>query len=395
MRKYLISIISCCLALSLCACGSSTEANIENTESESSAEGEELEYSDEETADISSLYGEAVELENEQDYAGAAIAFGKIIDYEDSRDRSYQNWEKVIKYDTISCSGFHIVALKNNGTVVATGLNSNGQCDLSDWGDIISVAAGPVISIGLKSDHTVISTSGSAGIDLSEWQDIVYVTACAKLVIGLKADGTLIYAELREGAVDEVIDSFNANRLKDIVAIDGDPDCAEFIALTLDNNIVSVYEQDDFGQTKVGSWGSKIIDIDAGTIVAVGLTQNGRVEYAGFENTASDAASTITGNTIKGWSDVVRVAAGSSYVVCLKSDGTLTAVDNTEIYYDFTNRDYAGTQGNVYDWTDVVDVIACKNMTVALRSDGIVLATGNDNHGACDVSEWTDIRIPV
>lgn len=32
--------------------------------------------------------------------------------------------------------------------------------------------------------------------------------------------------------------------------------------------------------------------------------------------------------------------------------------------------------------------------TVGLKSDGTVIATGNNEYGQCNVSDWTDIRIP-
>lgn len=41
--------------------------------------------------------------------------------------------------------------------MVAVGQNKTGQCDVSDWYDIVAVAAGCAHTIGLKSDGTVIT----------------------------------------------------------------------------------------------------------------------------------------------------------------------------------------------------------------------------------------------
>lgn len=53
---------------------------------------------------------------------------------------------------------YHTVGLKSNGTVVATGINDDGQCDVDDWKDIVSVSTNDYRTIGLKSDGTVLAT---------------------------------------------------------------------------------------------------------------------------------------------------------------------------------------------------------------------------------------------
>lgn len=72
---------------------------------------------------------------------------------------------KIIK-DTIAAGCRHTVGLKSDGTVTAVGDNKYGQCDVSDWSDIVAVAAGNVHmatntgnahTIGLKSDGTVVA----------------------------------------------------------------------------------------------------------------------------------------------------------------------------------------------------------------------------------------------
>jgi hypothetical protein len=48
--------------------------------------------------------------------------------------------------------------LKSDGTVVATGKNENGQCDISEWKDIVSISVDIQTTYGLKKDGTVIAT---------------------------------------------------------------------------------------------------------------------------------------------------------------------------------------------------------------------------------------------
>ena len=57
----------------------------------------------------------------------------------------------------------HTVGLKSDGMVVATGLNENGQCNVSSWRNIVQIAAGGYFTVGLKSDGTVVA-AGSESI---------------------------------------------------------------------------------------------------------------------------------------------------------------------------------------------------------------------------------------
>lgn len=41
------------------------------------------------------------------------------------------------------------------------------------------------------------------------------------------------------------------------------------------------------------------------------------------------------------------------------------------------------------------DTISAEDrFTIAAKSDGTVVASGDNKYGQCDVSDWTDIRIP-
>lgn len=60
----------------------------------------------------------------------------------------------------------HTVGLKADGTVVAVGNNLEGECEVSEWNDIVAIYAGSSYTIGLKSDGTVIDT-GDGFNDLS------------------------------------------------------------------------------------------------------------------------------------------------------------------------------------------------------------------------------------
>ena len=74
------------------------------------------------------------------------------------------------------------------------------------------------------------------------------------------------------------------------------------------------------------------------------------------------------------------VSAGGAHTVGLKSNGTVLAVgDNDDGACD------------VSDWTDVVAVSAGSEHTVGLKSDGTVVTGGSNWCDRCEVSDWTDI----
>ena len=59
-------------------------------------------------------------------------------------------------------SGYdHVVGLETDGTVVAEGDNSVGQCDVFTWTDIVQIAAGMDHTVGLESDGTAVAVGDS------------------------------------------------------------------------------------------------------------------------------------------------------------------------------------------------------------------------------------------
>jgi len=68
------------------------------------------------------------------------------------------------------------VGLKADGTVVATGVNKNGDCNTGSWRDIVTILANGH-TIGLKADGTVIAVGNNdkGQCNTSSWRDIVPV----------------------------------------------------------------------------------------------------------------------------------------------------------------------------------------------------------------------------
>ena len=217
-------------------------------------------------------YNNAEELYASGDYAAAALSYAKAGNYKDAREKCFEAWEKSGVWSTISAGDGYTVGLKADGTVAAVGKNEYGQCDVSDWRDIVSVSAGSAHTVGLKSDGTVVAVGDKwyGRCDVSDWRDIVAISAGGIHTVGLKADGT-------------------------VVAV-GD---------------------NKYGRCNVSDW-RDIVAISAGVSYTVGLKADGTVVAVGWNEYGQC--------DVSDWRDIVAISAGYGHTVGLKADGTVVAV---------------------------------------------------------------------
>ena len=312
-------------------------------------------------------YAQAEQLLAQGENVEAAMAFEKLAQYKDARERSLALWDTIAVRETLAAGSLHTVGLKADGTVVAAGWNRDGQCDVSDWTDIVAVAAGSFHTIGLKADGTVVAvgTNGVAQCNVSGWTDIVAVAAGGSHTVGLKADRTVVAAGWNQDGQCDV------SGWTDIVAVAAGN--SHTVGLKADGTVVAVGDNQG-GQCDVSGW-TDIVAVAAGNFHTVGLKADGTVIAVGKnEDGQCD---------VSGWTDIVAVSAGSSHTICLKADGTVVTAGGN-IY----------GRCNVSDWTDIVAVSAGNFHTVGLKSDGTVVAVGWNQNGQCDVSGWTDIKLP-
>jgi alpha-tubulin suppressor-like RCC1 family protein len=57
---------------------------------------------------------------------------------------------------------------------VAVGSNSDGQCNITGWTDIVAISAGDAHTVGLKADGTVVAVGykKNGQCDVSGWKNI-------------------------------------------------------------------------------------------------------------------------------------------------------------------------------------------------------------------------------
>ena len=94
----------------------------------------------------------------------------------------------------ISSSYYHVVAVRQDGTVVAKGKNDKGQCNVSNWRNVIAVACDWEGTAALTADGRVLYTGDTSHrqMDCMAWRNIKAIAMGDGFVVGLKKDGTVV-----------------------------------------------------------------------------------------------------------------------------------------------------------------------------------------------------------
>lgn len=88
----------------------------------------------------------------------------------------------------------HIIGLKSDGTVIATGDNTFKQCNVSTWTNITDIFTNRTHTVGLKTDGTVVATGNNTfgQCNVTSWTNISGISIGEYFTIGIKSDGTTV-----------------------------------------------------------------------------------------------------------------------------------------------------------------------------------------------------------
>lgn len=295
------------------------------------------------------VYDEACRFYAAGKYSLAIENFESLGDYLDSKElAAHIKQERQESLSTTISAGIrYSVAVTKDNKTISTGYNYDGQSDVLEWEDIISVSAKGIYTIGLKSDGTVVTSSKISNFDDSDWTDIIAVSAGERFIIGLKSDGSLVSAG---------------------------------------------HDMGD-GQRKVDDW-ENIVAIATGWKHTVGLDGDGKIHITGYR--AASQLEQIS-ERAEEWENIIAIAAGggsnsypgSGHTVGLRADGRVVAVGDNEY-----------GQCDVSGWENIVAIAAGDWHTVGLCKDGTVVSTSPDPRkypklylGACEVDKWKDLKI--
>ena len=325
--------------------------------------------------------------------AQAAIYFGGAGSYLDAQKRSFALWDQVAARNSVATGycrkvlekrnvygTYHdieetafTVAVKSDGTVVATGSNNSGQCNVTSWSDIIAITTGSEHTIGLKANGTVVSAGSNADNrrNVSNWRNIVAISAGAEHTVGLKADGTVVAVGNNEYG------QCNVSEWQDIVAISASSE--HTLGLRADGVVVVTTHPTKRNQYDISGW-SNIIAIAAGDDYVVGLKSDGTVVAVG-----NDALINTSGLKVSDWTNIVAIAAGT-HTIGIKSDGSVVVAGYS-----------TDTATNLGYWNNIVDIAVnnhgLKHISVGVQSNGRLLAIGDNEFGQCNANGWDRILV--
>ena len=299
---------------------------------------------------------------------------------------------------SISGGQHHSLALKSDNTVAAWGQGAFGQLGTGNLNNaptpvavsgakntgIVAVSAGGFFSLALKTDGSLISwgdnTHGQLGNNLQG--NINSTTAPVDVGVTFKftsiATGSNHSLALRDNGA---VYSWGDNRKKQLG--NTAPNTTTPTEVPGTSNTVAI---------AAGENHSLALKSD-GTILAWGDD-----EFGQLGDNATNSSS-FTPVTVQGATNIVAIAAGRSFSLALKSDGTLLAwganfsgeLGDGSVVDRFTPVAVGGSNSN-----NIVAISAGLNHSVALRKDGTVLTWGSDEFGQLgDGTALEDKSTPV
>ena len=339
-------------------------------------------YGDAAALALRARYEKAAALEAGGEVYESILLFHKLGDYADARERALKLAETIcgkrdldaalaaarylspaevahrdelkakrdsLPKDVVAVGFYHTAALKSDGTVLACGDNSFGQCEVDAWRHVKAVCAGAYHTVGLLSDGTVIATgrNDEGQCEVASWRDIVAVTAADWATFGLRRDGTVVAC------------GFN-----------GYPSLADWTKVTAISGgsyaLAALRDSGDALFSHQSARSDELHDLCAvavNTGYAVGLREDGSAVCA-----AAD---------LSGWTDVVSVAASANAVLGLDAQGRVRAV----FFHPDAELDLSSLRG-------VTAMAAGGTHYAFVTEDGAVVALGDNDRGQCETDGW-------
>ena len=288
----------------------------------------------------------------------------------------------------ISAGDKHTVALKNDGTVFAWGLNTYGQL-----GD--GTYTNRNTPVPVRAPEMTIVTTPVRGLT-----GIIAISARGYRTVALRNDGTVwawgynVGGELGDGTNTNKNTPVQVRNLSGIIAISA----GELHTVALKNDgTVWAWGKNYYGQFGDGTTTNSntpvqisgltdVKAISAGAFNTVALKNDGTVWAWGLNSSGQLGNGTMTDSSIpvqvSDLTGITAISAGFvSHVVALKNDGTVWAWGRNG-YGQLGNGTTADSSipVQVSDLTDVIAISAGDSHTIALRNDGTVWAWGCNNN---------------
>lgn len=334
-------------------------------------------------------YEDAVYLYKNEQYEKALDLFTELGKYKKSKSYAKKCNDNIKRKDinnVIAAGVRNSVAITDEGHVLVSGTNDNGQKGVDDFKDIISVDVyGQYVACLNVQGKVVFSGKDFDGVsDVKKWKNIRDVAVGENFIVGLDKDGK-VNAEGHGNSGQLKVQGW-----KNVIAIDAG--WSFTVALTKDKKLL--YAGADNGQKEefaeeARQW-KKVINISAsgggshrkqrGKGHTVGLRSDGKVVAVG-DNTHGQC-------DVSEWKDIIKIDTGDWYTVGLDIYGKV----------HITGENFEHSKYIEYDvlekCTDIVDIAAGFGQTLCLRKNGTLSVFGfNDENKIKETKMWRDIRI--
>lgn len=288
-------------------------------------------------------------------YAAFAVtAEGRVLSTTTEIDVS--GWSRIV---SIACGERFIIGLRSDGTVVAAGDNTYGQCDVGAWTGIVAVAAGKDHALGLRADGHVATAGNNQRrqCDLNDIRNAVAVYADENRSYVILQNGTVY----RQGLLSEGYDRQGKF---------GVEDGREQLPY---RNVASLAANGDVLLLAMAD-GSVVVTPDY-----FRYWYGGQISSQGFggkwENTDCLPST---------WDNVIAVTVGDNHGAALRMNGTVYGGSNGAWYEDMLASQ---------DWTDVVAITMAPSSgtLLALRADGTLISDDYDAWLNKMIASWPPI----
>ena len=249
----------------------------------------------------------------------------------------------------IAVGFYHTVGVCADGSVVACGDNSFGQCDVSALHDVTAVAAGAYHTAALHSDGTVsaLGRSSEKQCDTSSWRNITAIAASDYATFGLTKEGRMVCTGY--------YDYSEPRKWPGLAAVAGGS--YNLAALRTDGTVWS------FPKLKDTDALHGCVSLAVNTGYAVGVMPDGSVVSSVFD--------------LSSWQDVIAVSASGTAILGLDVQGRVLA----HFFRPGDAQDFSAFSG--------VKAIAAGGTHFALvLSDGSVKVLGENAHGEAETGGW-------
>ncbi len=314
-------------------------------------------------------YSAAISYMNTEDYQNALVNFLKCGDYKSS----VSNMRTILNmFGRLISTGYnHSAAVQKDGTVIAVGNNSYGQCDTQEWSGIIGVAAGGNHTIGMTYDGMLFGCGNNdyGQCDVSGWTDIVAVDTGEGHTVAIKSNGRVIARGNNEYGQCDV------QEWADVVQIAVSAN--HTIGLKSDGTVLAA-GWNEYGQCDV-SGESNVLFVATGEKNTVLVKYDGSVKVLGDNSFNQCDLSDIE--------NIVSASVGPKYIVYTDVNGkTKSKGDNSQ------------NQGSVSLWNNVIAVSCGSQHTLGLSVNGGIYSVGDETDGKLKLSKIGNIgaeNIPI